>query len=130
MVITQKEKEMTAYHEAGHALVVMLTPGTNPLHKVTIMPRGAALGMTMHLPEMDKYSKGMNEYQAQIDVCLGGKVAEELIYGPDRVTSGVQSVSLLRFSFSLGVLRNANPFLGPPTSNSSCLRHGDYVRDV
>jgi ATP-dependent metalloprotease len=92
MVITQKEKEMTAYHEAGHALVVMFTPNTNPLHKITIMPRGQALGMTMHLPEMDKYSMGMNEYQAQIDVCLGGKVAEELIYGPDRVTSGVANV--------------------------------------
>jgi ATP-dependent metalloprotease len=95
MVINQKEKEMTAYHEAGHALVVMLTPNTYPLHKITIMPRGQALGMTMHLPEMDKYSMGMNEYQAQIDVCLGGKVAEELIYGPDRVTSGVSSVRAL-----------------------------------
>lgn len=84
---------MTAYHEAGHALVVMFTPNTNPLHKITIMPRGQALGMTMHLPEMDKYSMGMNEYQSQIDVCLGGKVAEELIYGPDRVTSGVASVN-------------------------------------
>ena len=92
MVISQKEKEMTAYHEAGHALVVMFTPGTNPLHKITIMPRGQSLGMTMHLPEMDKYSMGMNEYQSQIDVCLGGKVAEELMYGPDRVTSGVASV--------------------------------------
>jgi ATP-dependent metalloprotease len=97
MFITQKEKEMTAYHEAGHALVIMFTPGTNPLHKITIMPRGAALGMTMHLPEMDKYSKGMNEYQASIDVCLGGKVAEELIYGADRVTSGVANVSPLPF---------------------------------
>jgi ATP-dependent metalloprotease len=92
MVISQKEKEMTAYHEAGHALVVMFTPNTNALHKITIMPRGQALGMTMHLPEMDKYSMGMNEYQSRIDVCLGGKVAEELIYGPDRVTSGVASV--------------------------------------
>jgi ATP-dependent metalloprotease len=92
MVISQKEKEMTAYHEAGHALVIMFTPGMNPLHKITIMPRGQSLGMTMHLPEMDKYSMGMNEYQAQIDVCLGGKVAEEMIYGPDKVTSGVASV--------------------------------------
>jgi len=91
MVITEKEKEMTAYHEAGHALVIMFTPGTNPLYKITIMPRAEALGMTMHLPEMDKYSMGMNEYQSQIDVCLGGKVAEELIYGPDKVTSGVAS---------------------------------------
>ncbi|TAQ84455.1 hypothetical protein B7494_g7230 [Chlorociboria aeruginascens] len=91
MVITQKEKEITAYHEAGHALVVMFTPGANTLHKITIMPRGMALGMTMHLPEMDKYSVGMDEYLAQIDTCLGGKVAEELIYGADKVTSGVAS---------------------------------------
>ncbi|TVY81113.1 Mitochondrial inner membrane i-AAA protease supercomplex subunit [Lachnellula suecica] len=90
-VITQKEKEMTAYHEAGHALCVMFTPGADALHKITIMPRGRALGMTMHLPEMDKYSKGMDEYEAHIDICLGGKVAEELIYGPGKVTSGCAS---------------------------------------
>ena len=94
MVMSQKEREMTAYHEAGHALAIMFTPGTNPLHKVTIMPRGASLGMTMHLPEMDKYSQNMIEMKAQIDVCLGGKVAEELIYGPDMVTSGASSASL------------------------------------
>lgn len=89
MIITQKEKESTAYHEAGHALVCMYTPGANQLHKVTIMPRGQALGMTMHLPEVDKYSMGKNEYEATIDVAMGGKVAEELIYGPEKVSSGV-----------------------------------------
>jgi ATP-dependent metalloprotease len=92
MVISQQEKEMTAYHEAGHALVIMFTPNTDQLHKITIMPRGPSLGMTMHLPEMDKYSRSMNEYESQIDVCLGGKVAEELKYGPQRVTSGVANV--------------------------------------
>ncbi len=92
MIISQKEKEMTAYHEAGHALVMMFTPGAHPLHKVTIMPRGQALGLTMHLPEIDKYSASMEEYTAHIDVCLGGKAAEELIYGPDKVTSGCSSV--------------------------------------
>jgi ATP-dependent metalloprotease len=97
MVITQKEKEMTAYHEAGHAIVIMFTPGANPLHKVTIMPRGQALGITSHLPEMDKYSTSMDEYQAMIDYMMGGKVAEELIYGPDKVTSGVSSVCFLSF---------------------------------
>jgi len=89
MIITQKEKESTAYHEAGHALVCMYTPGANQLHKITIMPRGQALGMTMHLPEVDKYSMGKNEYEASIDVAMGGKVAEELIYGPEKVSSGV-----------------------------------------
>lgn len=93
MVITQKEKEATAYHEAGHALVLMFTPDANPLHKITIMPRGMALGITSYLPPMDKHSMGMHEYLAQIDVCMGGKVAEEIIYGADRVSSGVSSVS-------------------------------------
>ncbi|OBT83053.1 hypothetical protein VE02_08761 [Pseudogymnoascus sp. 03VT05] len=91
MVISDTEKEMTAYHEAGHALVGMFTQGAMPLHKVTIMPRGSALGMTTHLPEMDKYSKTMSEYRAHIDMCLGGKMAEELIYGADQVTSGVSA---------------------------------------
>lgn len=91
MLIPQKEKELTAYHEAGHALVLMFTKGANPLHKVTIMPRGRALGVTFHLPEMDKYSKTVEEYRATIDVCMGGKVAEELIFGAEKVTSGCSS---------------------------------------
>jgi ATP-dependent metalloprotease len=93
MKISQHEREMTAYHEAGHALVIMFTPGADQLHKVTIMPRGQALGVTHHLPAMDKYSKGFGEYKANIDICLGGKVAEEIIYGTDMVTSGCSSVS-------------------------------------
>lgn len=104
MVISQKEKEMTAYHEAGHALVIMFTPGIDPLYKITIMPRGQALGMTTHLPEMDKYSMGMSEYQSNIDVCLGGKVAEELVYGPDKVTSGVSSVRVSYASIEFSLL--------------------------
>lgn len=95
MVINKTEKEMTAYHEAGHALCMMFTPRAEPLHKITIMPRGQALGVTTHLPTMDKYSMTMDEFEAQIDVCMGGKVAEELIYGPDKVTSGCSSVCFL-----------------------------------
>lgn len=102
MVISQKEKIMTAYHEAGHALVGMFTPGANQLHKITIMPRGQSLGMTMHLPEVDKYSMGRNEYEASIDVSMGGKVAEEIIYGPEKVSSGVASVSLVPYYDILG----------------------------
>ena len=90
-VIQQKDKIMTAYHEGGHALIAMLTPGTDPLYKATIMPRGHALGITYQLPELDKVSMAKREYLAQIDVCMGGKVAEELIYGPDDVTSGASS---------------------------------------
>ncbi|KAK6586001.1 hypothetical protein PZA11_001058 [Diplocarpon coronariae] len=91
MFITEAEKEATAYHEAGHALIVMFTAGFNPLHKITIMPRGQALGLTMHLPKMDKYSEDMTELQSHIDVCMGGKVAEEIRYGATKVTSGASS---------------------------------------
>ncbi|KAF3939888.1 Paraplegin [Dactylella cylindrospora] len=90
-VISQKEKEMTAYHEGGHALVAMFTEGAIPLYKATIMPRGMALGVTFQLPEMDQVSMSKKEYLARIDVCMGGKVAEELIYGPENVTSGASN---------------------------------------
>lgn len=93
MVISDKEKEMTAFHEAGHALVIMFSPRSDPLHKVTILPRGMALGLTFHLPEMDSYSTSMDQYEARIAVSLGGKAAEELIYGTSKVTSGCSSVS-------------------------------------
>ncbi|EKG13290.1 Peptidase M41 [Macrophomina phaseolina MS6] len=90
-VIQQKDKIATAYHEGGHALVAMFTKHADPLYKATIMPRGHALGITFQLPEMDRVSQTKLEYLAHIDVCMGGKVAEELIYGPDHVTSGASS---------------------------------------
>ncbi|OCL13813.1 cell division protease ftsH [Glonium stellatum] len=90
-VIQEKDKIMTAYHEGGHALVAMYTQGSDPLYKATIMPRGHALGITFQLPEMDKVSVAKKEYLARIDVCMGGKVAEELVYGPDDTTGGASS---------------------------------------
>ena len=87
-VIQQKDKVMTAYHEGGHALVAMLTAESTPLYKATIMPRGHALGLTQMLPELDKVSETKKEMMAQIDVSMGGKVAEELVYGADNVTTG------------------------------------------
>ncbi|KAI9846004.1 MAG: hypothetical protein M1837_004410 [Sclerophora amabilis] len=90
-VIQQKDKVLTAYHEGGHALVALFTDGADPLYKATIMPRGQALGITYQLPEIDKVSMMKKEYLARIDVCMGGKVAEELVYGSDAVTSGVYS---------------------------------------
>ncbi|KAK5682658.1 i-AAA protease yme1 [Elasticomyces elasticus] len=90
-VIQPKDKIMTAYHEAGHALVAMMTDASTPLYKATIMPRGHALGMTQQLPEMDRVSESKKEMLAHIDVCMGGKMAEELIYGPDNVTTGASS---------------------------------------
>jgi len=91
-VIQQKDKVMTAYHEGGHALVALYTNGADPLYKATIMPRGVALGITYQMPEMDKVSMTKKECLARIDVCMGGKVAEELVYGPDNVTTGPASV--------------------------------------
>lgn len=95
MVVTEKEKEMTAYHEAGHALVQLFEKeSSNRLYKVTILPKGGSLGHTAQLPEMDKYSYTAAEYMSNIRVLLGGKMAEEMRYGDDKVTSGVSNVSL------------------------------------
>ena len=90
-VIQEKDKVMTAYHEAGHALVAMFTAGADPLYKCTIMPRGQALGVTHYMPEMDRVSMAKMEFLAWIDIAMGGKIAEELVYGPERVTSGCSS---------------------------------------
>ncbi|KAF9451026.1 ATP-dependent metallopeptidase Hfl [Macrolepiota fuliginosa MF-IS2] len=89
--IDQKNKLATAYHEGGHALVALYTDGAMPLHKVTCVPRGHALGYTSQLPENDRTSISYKEYLAHIDVAMGGRVAEELIYGRDNVTSGASS---------------------------------------
>lgn len=86
MIITEKEKEITAYHEAGHALVAKLLPGTDPLHKVTIIPRGRALGLTQQLPTHDKYTHAKSFLLNNICILLGGRVAEELIF--DEITTG------------------------------------------
>ncbi|KAI1173020.1 ATP-dependent metallopeptidase HflB [Nemania sp. FL0916] len=104
MVISAKEKEMTAYHEAGHALVNLFTKGSSmTLYKVTILARGRTLGHTASLPEMDKYSYTVDNYLAQIDVALGGKLAEEIVYGANKVTSGASSdlQSATRIAFGM-----------------------------
>lgn len=87
MLLTEKEKEMTAYHEAGHSLLNLLQPETDPFHKVTIIPRGRALGVSWSLPERDKYSQTQTEILARIVVCFGGLLAEKLIYNDQ--TTGV-----------------------------------------
>jgi cell division protease FtsH len=79
MLITEEEKRNTAYHEAGHALVAMLTPGTDPIHKVTIIPRGRSLGLTQQLPEDDRYNYSKDYLLKKISILLGGRVAEELV---------------------------------------------------
>ncbi len=89
LALSMKEKENTAYHEAGHALLTMLLPHTDPLHKVTIIPRGPALGVTMYLPTEDKYNARKNELLDRLVVIMGGRVAEELVFGD--VTTGASN---------------------------------------
>ena len=117
MVMTEDEKKLTAYHEAGHALVGLHVPKADPLHKVTIIPRGRALGLTMQLPERDKLSQSKLEIESILAILYGGRVAEEIIFGPENVTTGAGSdisratelarrmVTEFGFSEKLGPLR-------------------------
>ena len=91
LVMTQEEKELTAYHEGGHAIVALNQPASDPIHKATIIPRGRALGMVMRLPERDQLSLPREKMFADITVAMGGRVAEELIFGDKKVTSGASS---------------------------------------
>ena len=91
MVMTEDEKKMTAYHEAGHAIVAINEPASDPIHKATIIPRGRALGMVMRLPERDNYSYHRDKMYANLAVSMGGRVAEEVIFGYDKVSSGASS---------------------------------------
>ncbi|GJN88597.1 hypothetical protein Rhopal_001563-T1 [Rhodotorula paludigena] len=89
--ITPENKLATAYHEAGHALLALYTKGAYPLQSVTVVPRGNALGYTLMIPEMDRNSHTLTEYRARLDVAMGGRMAEELIYGVENVTDGASS---------------------------------------
>ena len=128
MVMTEDEKRMTAYHEAGHAIVALHEPASDPIHKATIIPRGRALGMVMRLPERDSYSYHRDKMYANLAVSMGGRVAEELIFGYNKVSSGASSdiqyatglardmVTRWGLSDALGPLQYAEPdeevFLG------------------
>lgn len=83
--------QLTAYHESGHAIVALNTEGAHPIHKATILPRGSALGMVTQLPSNDETSISRKQLLARLDVCMGGRVAEELVFGPDNVTTGASS---------------------------------------
>src|SRR6187431_368885 len=91
MIMTEEEKLATAYHESGHALVNLLVVGNDPLHKVTIIPRGRALGVTMSLPERDKLSYSIEQMTSRLAIMMGGRVAEEMVFGKEKVTSGAAS---------------------------------------
>ncbi len=91
LVMTEDEKRLTAYHEAGHAIVALNVPATDPVHKATIIPRGRALGMVMQLPERDKLSMSFEQMTSRLAIMMGGRVAEEQIFGSEKVTSGAAS---------------------------------------
>ena len=88
LVMSEAEKRMTAYHEAGHALCAMHEPECDPVHKATIIPRGRALGLVMSLPEGDRYSKSKSKLISELTMAMGGRAAEEIIFGPDKVSNG------------------------------------------
>jgi cell division protease FtsH len=134
MVMTEDEKRMTAYHEAGHAIVALHEPASDPIHKATIIPRGRALGLVMRLPERDSYSYHRDKMYANLAVSMGGRVAEEMIFGYDKVSSGASSdiqyatqlardmVTRWGMSDALGPLQYAEPeeevFLGYSVNRS------------
>ncbi|MCB1651788.1 MAG: ATP-dependent zinc metalloprotease FtsH [Alphaproteobacteria bacterium] len=119
MVMSEEEKKLTAYHEAGHALVTLHEPASDPIHKATIVPRGRALGLVMRLPENDRLSMSLEKLKADLSVAMGGRVAEEIIFGNDKVTTGASSdismatnmarrmVTEWGFSEKLGTIRYA-----------------------
>ncbi|KAJ4955790.1 hypothetical protein NE237_012573 [Protea cynaroides] len=91
MFISEESKKLTAYHESGHAIVAFNTDGAHPIHKATIIPRGSALGMVTQLPSNDETSVSKKQLLARLDVCMGGRVAEELIFGQEHITTGASS---------------------------------------
>src|SRR5438093_5343571 len=91
LIMTEEEKMLTAYHEGGHAIVALNVKATDPVHKATIIPRGRALGMVMQLPERDKLSMSREQMTSRLAIMMGGRVAEELIFGREKVTSGAAS---------------------------------------
>jgi cell division protease FtsH len=88
LVLTEDERKLTAYHEAGHAIVALKTPGSDPVHKVTIVPRGRALGLTASLPEVDRHNYTKEWLVGSLAMFFGGRVAEEIVFGPEKVTTG------------------------------------------
>lgn len=115
MVQTEEEKKLTAYHESGHAIVAINEKASDPIHKATILPRGRALGMVMRLPEKDRYSESRELLKADISVSMGGRVAEEIIFGYDKVTSGASQDIKSATSKARGMVTQAgmSDLLGP-----------------
>ena len=89
--MSEDEKKLTAYHEAGHAVATLHSPASDPIHKATIIPRGRALGMVMRLPEKDQLSMRKDQMKAHLLIATGGRIAEEMIFGKDKITNGAAS---------------------------------------
>ncbi len=143
MVISPKEKEKIAYHEAGHAIMSLMVPGSDALHKVSIIPRGMALGVTQQLPIDDKHMYDKQDLLGKIMVLMGGRAAEEVFYGKDGITTGAENdlqratdlayriVSLWGMSDKVGpvaIRRTVNPFLGGMTTSIDVSE--DLLRDI
>ncbi len=125
MVMTDEEKTLTAYHEAGHAIVGLNVPKHDPLHKVTIIPRGRAMGLTMSLPERDKYSVSITELKSRLAMTFGGRVAEELVFGPENVTSGASG----DISMATNTARNMVTVWGMSEKSGAAALHGQRGGD-
>ena len=146
MVLTDDQKEKTAYHEAGHAIVGLKMPEHHPVYKVTIIPRGGALGVTMFLPEEDTYMSSKTAIISQITSLFGGRVAEEIIYGSDGITTGASSdieraselarnmVTKWGFSEKLGTIKfddeDENPFLGRTAGNKKRIFSEETAKQI
>ncbi len=141
-VITEKDKRATAYHESGHALVGWLTPKSDPVHKVTIIPRGRALGVTQYLPEEDRVSSNESQIQARLDSLMGGRAAERLVYG-DLSTGAAMDLEMATrlvrkmvaqwgMSERVGPVSfrssSENPFLGREISEPR--DHSEYMQQI
>ena len=115
LVMDEQEKKMTAYHEAGHAIVSLHLPESDPLHKVTIIPRGRALGVTMQLPEKDKYSQSKTYLTSRLSILFGGRIAEEMILGPEKVSTGASNDIQVATSIARKMVSEwgMSPLLGP-----------------
>ncbi|MBU6198461.1 MAG: ATP-dependent zinc metalloprotease FtsH [Xanthomonadaceae bacterium] len=117
MIMSEDEKKLTAYHEAGHAIVGRLVPEHDPVHKVTIIPRGRALGVTLFLPEADRYSHSKTFLESRLASLYGGRVAEELIFGDDKVTTGASNdiQRATQLARDMATKYGLSPELGPMT---------------
>jgi cell division protease FtsH len=146
LLMTDEEKKMTAYHEGGHALVSLKMEGSIPIHKATIIPRGRALGMVQSLPERDQISQSYKEMIAHLAMAMGGRAAEELVFGSENVTSGAAAdiqqaskiaramVTQLGFSAKLGKVAytepNSDVFHGPKVAEETQKTIDDEVRGI